>query len=253
MRAPQRTGPGTRASARPISGYKPTPHDWLTDPGTSTETASKAYPASRMLLWPNPLVGVAVANALGLEAAVGAVAAAVAARAAALTASMRVCDMVAEQISSGEELFSQGGGGGLYEYPVPSDPDLKQPAETQNTQKHRPVQQFGTTLSTMHLSWLKMSMMEPEIWLCARQLVPICEQVFGDIRSLGNARCAEAPPCPSNRTRCDRRFPDFPGACARGWGCQGGSSCTACALRTQRLRWGGSVFQSYNPIFGVTF
>ena len=26
----------------------------------------------------------------------------------------------------------------------------------------------------------------------------------------------------------------------------------ACILRMQRLRWGGSVFQSYNPIFGVT-
>ena len=27
---------------------------------------------------------------------------------------------------------------------------------------------------------------------------------------------------------------------------------SACILRTQRLRWGGSIFQSYNPIFGVT-
>ena len=36
--------------------------------------------------------------------------------------------------------------------------------------------------------------------------------------SFGTARCAEAPPCPSTRTRCDRRFPDFPGACVGGGG-----------------------------------
>ena len=41
-------------------------------------------------------------------------------------------------------------------------------------------------------------------------------QVFGDLRFFGTACRGEAPPCPTTRTRCDRRFPDFPGDCARG-------------------------------------
>ena len=61
----------------------------------------------------------------------------------------------------------------------------------------------------------------------------------------GTARCTQAPPCPSTGTRSDRRFSDFPGACARGGA--GGGYATSSWSRQKKSQYPLGAFPPQGP------